>query len=194
MKIRKYDDYKKYLKHQAEKVDKDPQRILEQAVKDKRGFVTELSSFQKDLTEGNVLCLGARTGLEVIVFRELGFSHSYGIDINTSIGLEKGLLITGDFHNLPFKDESFANVYTNAFDHCLKARVLIQQIKRILKPGGVFALRCNTTRSNGSYESCMWKMYTEIVEMINEEGLSTIKDELDPCRRSDRIVLFKKGV
>ena len=64
------------------------------------------------------LCLGARTGQEVVALKELGVENSIGIDIVP----HEPNVIKGDIHDLDFKDETFDFVYTNIIDHSINPK------------------------------------------------------------------------
>ena len=97
------------------------------------GFVDIFSQytdiFDKD---GKCVCLASRTGQEVVSLRELGFNDSIGIDI---VPFEP-YTIEGDFHNLPFDDDSVSLVYTNAVDHVKHPQIWSKEIDRVLKKDG----------------------------------------------------------
>lgn len=88
---------------------------------------------RKSLNKGNILCLGARTGCEIKAAENLGYAAT-GIDLYP-LDL---IVIKGDWHNIPFPDDMFDNVYTNAVDHCYDVEKLALEVKRVLVPNGLF--------------------------------------------------------
>jgi len=139
---RKYDSYKEYVKHQSSKLDKmlkkknkSTQKVRPECFfKRVRYFQSNLEKFCPYMVEGKLLCLGARTGAEVKAFMRLGFKDSIGIDLNP--GKDNPYVIKGDFHNMPFKDSSFNNVFTNSLDHIFDIRKLSREVNRVLVNGG----------------------------------------------------------
>jgi len=45
-------------------------------------------------------------------------------------------VIQGDFHDLPFKDNHFSFVYSNAVDHVFDLKPFSAEIDRVVKKGG----------------------------------------------------------
>ena len=78
--------------------------------------------------------LGARLGTEVRALMELGHL-AVGVDLNP--GAANQYVLHGDFHHLVFPDRSFSAVYTNTLDHVFDLPRLVDEIRRVLVPGGV---------------------------------------------------------
>ncbi len=142
--FRKYKNYNKYLAHQASKLD----MLLEKKNSISNSCVRVSSrpkrarKFQKILKRyrpymmaaGRVLCLGARNGAEVMAFRKMGFRDAIGIDLNP--GRKNKYVVKGDFHDMPFEDNSFSSVFTNSIDHIFDIRKLSKEVSRVLIPKG----------------------------------------------------------
>ena len=97
--------------------------------------------FKKYMLPGKVLCLGARTGCEVLAAIMCGFFRgSIGIDLHPLCNS----VMKADWHDLPFGDATFENVFTNSLDHCLDFTKLAVEIKRVLVPLGVFVFETHT--------------------------------------------------
>ncbi len=182
IKRRKYDSYEKYLKHQSKKLDialrkKIAKFMPPHFAKDVRSFKNRFKVFE-DYISGNVLCLGARLGCEVVALRELGFEDSLGIDLNP--GKDNPYVIKGDFHNMEFDDESYDTVYTNSIDHAWDLRLLSKEIYRVLKPGGKLILevdhllkkndveRFKLLKRDSKYESVLWSDVKDIKKEFKE--------------------------
>ena len=134
-KIQYYDrhqSYKDYIKKQIEKT-KDPKRIAKwtgvEWEKKILGF-RNLFDRNKDYLKNkeNAICLGARTGQEVLVLQELGLK-AVGLDLVPF----PPYTIQGDIHSIPFKDGEFDFVFTNIFDHSLYPEKFVSEIERISK-------------------------------------------------------------
>ncbi|MFW5887071.1 MAG: methyltransferase domain-containing protein [Bacteroidota bacterium] len=104
------------------------------AINEKRTkkFIAFFEEAKPYLKEGNMLCLGARTGCEVEAARQVGFKTSIGIDLYPA----GENVIYGDWHSLPFKNNSFSNVFTNSLDHCYDIDKLSDEIRRVLVLNG----------------------------------------------------------
>lgn len=96
------------------------------------GF-TELFGRYTDILHAGqkALCVGARTGQEVVVLKEMGLD-AVGIDL---VAFPPHVL-SADMHDMPFEDMSFDFVFTNCFDHSPKPDHLIAEMERVCRPGG----------------------------------------------------------
>ena len=127
-------DYNAYVEKQGAK-SRNPRKrrqLLSGVTARRRKFQRIFEKAKIDLTPGKILCLGARTGCEVIGARNAGFKDSMGIELHP-IG---DIVIKGDWHNIPFPDESFENTFSNSIDHCYDIAKLVKEIHRVLKPKG----------------------------------------------------------
>ena len=177
---RKYNSYKDYIKHQSSKMDKmlkkknkSTQKVRPECFSKRvRYFEYHLKTFCRYMVKGKVLCLGARTGAEVKAFINLGFSDAIGIDVNP--GKNNKYVIKGDFHKMPFEDDSFNNVFTNSLDHIFEIRKLSKEIDRVLTDKGKLVIeishfldfhekkRKKQLKSSLSYESFCFDSFKDI--------------------------------
>lgn len=140
---RAYGSYEEYLSHQSTKFD-----TLGHDARDVYGGLTDPKLIDKlnhhratfvacsDLPpRSSVLCMAARAGFEVKALRDLGH-FAVGIDLNP--GPNNAYVTWGDFHNLAFADATVDAVYTNALDHALELPRILTEVKRVLRPGGLF--------------------------------------------------------
>ena len=81
--------------------------------------------------------------------RRIGVSDSVGIDLVPY----PPLVLKGDFHNQPFKDENFDFEFSNVFDHALYPEKFVAEIERTLKPGGVCVLHVALSRRADKYSA-----------------------------------------
>ena len=167
---RTYNSYDEYAMHQAEKLGKLNLANYEQ------GFYKELSKrlepLKPSLNNGkSVLCLGARTGIECRVFIDMG-CVAVGIDL--SPGSKNSYVLHGDFHNLQFADKSADCVFTNALDHAFDLERVLGEVRRVLKPGGMFIAEIvdPSARGPGDYESLWWKDLATVVNAILAAGFT----------------------
>lgn len=134
---RNYENYEDYINFQKKKTT-DPEKrkkwLNEEWQSKIDGFKAEFSKFGSILnSDTKALCLGARTGQEVVALKELGIEDSIGIDIVP----QEPNVILGDIHNLEFEDDSFDFVYTNILDHSIDPRKMLNEAERVLKPTGL---------------------------------------------------------
>ena len=145
------DEYKKYIEKQSEKT-LDPARrkkwLGEEWQSKIDGFKNEFSKFGDFLTNDKIcLCLGARTGQEVVALKEMGIENAIGIDIVP----HEPYVIEGDIHNLDFEDDSFDFIYTNIIDHSIDPKKMISEIERVLKVDGIFFLQIQVGLNQDEY-------------------------------------------
>jgi SAM-dependent methyltransferase len=169
--VRRYKSYDDYVQHQSSKLDK-----LDLASYDTR-FTKALRGRLARLNlpwEGrSVLCLAARTGAECQAFIALG-SFAVGIDLNPGSGNRH--VVAGDFHSLQFADCSVDYVYTNSLDHALDLQRVGLEVKRVLKPTGLFVLEVvygtkdEGGRGPGTHESMWWERSGNVVTLLCVAG------------------------
>jgi ubiquinone/menaquinone biosynthesis C-methylase UbiE len=106
-----------------------------------------------------ILDIGSGEGRHLILLAKAGYNLT-GLDLT-----EKGIKITeekqdkekteaklvrGNFHNLPFQDNSFDTIIsTQAMQHNVwpGAEAAFSEAARVLKPGGLFFLRVNSDKN-----------------------------------------------
>ena len=133
--VRSYSDYDDYKKHQKKKT-LDPvrrEKWLGAEWQEKITMFTELFKRVQDVfNEGDrALCLCARTGQEVVALNDMGLD-AIGVDLVEA----PPLVIEGDIHDLPFEDNTFDFAFCNSFDHSLYPDKFLEEMQRVLKPGG----------------------------------------------------------
>jgi len=175
--IRQYETHQEYLNHQASKLssglswlndyEKMYSALLFEILHHLQGTIS--SFFQP-----RVLCLGARRGTEVRVFKSLGF-ECIGIDINP--GPDNPLVIKGDFHNLDPSIPQQDVVYTNCLDHIIDPDKFLNEVKRILNPGGYFVILYASVEAvkNDKFASFGWDSFDNVLELIQRYGFEAVK-------------------
>jgi SAM-dependent methyltransferase len=140
--IRKYDSYSDYVEFQKTKTN-DPVRrkkwLNEEWDLKLSGFIKEFSKIKEAgyIKNGmQALCLGARTGQEVVALQSLGLV-AIGIDLVP----QEPYVVEGDIHDLKYNDDSFDFVYTNIIDHTIHPDVMMKEAERVLKPGGYLMIQ-----------------------------------------------------
>jgi SAM-dependent methyltransferase len=115
----------------------------------------------------NVLCLGARLGAEIKSFLDLG-CFAIGLDLNP--GLSNKYVVYGDFHDIQYPSKVVDVVFTNSLDHAFDLDLLIQEIKRVLKPNGLLILEIvrgdKEDRIPDYYESICWKTIDDLLDVF----------------------------
>lgn len=177
---RQYASYDEYLSHQAQKLDKIVHRLEETENEDFAEFKRRFDGCAALAEARSVLCLGARLGTEVKALHSLGY-FAVGIDLNP--GPENHYVLPGDFHHLVFPDGSVDAVYTNTLDHVFDLEKMIGEVKRLLRPGGLFVtdvlLGYEEGFIPGAYESTHWRKSDEFIEKIRELGGFSLEETRD---------------
>ncbi len=72
-----------------------------------------------------------------------------GIDLEP--GPKNSHVLYGDFHHIPFPDQSFDFAFTNAIDHVFDLERFLDEVNRVLLPNGVLYIEL-TRAKFGNYE------------------------------------------
>lgn len=166
-KLRNYKDYLHYLNHQKVKT-LDPQRRkkwLNQEWQLKINGFKNIFERYKAILKPNMraLCIGARTGQEVVALRDLGV-EAIGIDIVPC----EPYVVQADMHELPFEGESFDFVFSNVFDHSLYPGKKCSEIERVLKIDGYALLQLQIdTGSDEFTEVEIHDVYLDVLPLFN---------------------------
>lgn len=180
---RAFDTYDDYVFKQGGKARGNRDALLASLPKNIESFTRTFQRAAKHLTPGKVLCLGARTGAESIGADKAGFKGSVGIDLHP-VG---PTVLQGDWHNIPFPDGSFQNVYSNSLDHCLDLEKLASEVKRVLVNDGRFYVMATNREGNtveawrekGGNEALYWQTSDELREAICAYGFVAKKEWRD---------------
>lgn len=166
--LNNYNSYKEYLFHQAEKTTDLNRRKKwlgnEWPIK-LDGFKTLFES-KGDILDDckDALCIGARTGQEVVALKELGY-NAIGIDI---IPCEPHV-VQCDMHKLFFEDSSFDFVFSNVFDHSLYPEKKCSEIERVLRPNGIVMMHFQVNVSQDKYtEVIIENIDTDVVSLFQQ--------------------------
>jgi len=175
----KYDTYDDYISHQKSKAP--PNSTLHKQLSKGGAFWDrdilgwrEIFNQYKELikTFNNSLCLGARTGQEVFILKEMGLTDSIGIDLHP----DPPLVIEGDVHNLKFKDSCFDFVFSNIFDHVLYPEKFISEIERVTKRNGYCLLHLDNNPNSDEYAANILFNPDFIIDLF-ERKVKIIKNE-----------------
>ena len=140
-----------------------------------------------DLEGQKILDIGCGQGAAVKTFRRIGI-EAYGISLDLEVKSEKpDYLIQADAMQMPFPDNSFDFAYS-AYSIFLKMYIkeernekiitILQEIKRVLKPGG--EVRLHTT----SYNRRLLDLAEEVGLMFHDDDLpdSAVMTFIKPYR------------
>ena len=205
--MKEYESYEKYIDHQKEKT-LDPVRrekwLGQEWGLKINGFKQEFNKLSSFLTsDKKCLCLGARTGQEVVALKEMGINEVIGIDIVP----HEPYVIKGDIHNLEFEDETFDFVYTNIIDHSIDPKKMVSEIERVLKNDGIFFLQIQLGLNQDEYTvfeiqnpvydiaTLFNKSYCLTIKHVNNDGSSNFAGmNVELLFRKDQILsqLFDK--
>lgn len=190
---RRYPDYGTYVAHQKTKFSALRSKSVEGH--DQR-FYTALSRRLEradfDWRGRSVLCLAARQGTEVRAFIDQG-AFAVGLDLNP--GPSSRYVVTGDFHALQFSDGSIDCVYTNSLDHAFELKRILEEVRRVLRPEGLFIVEANADSESGAadrgpFEAMVWGSVDILLAQIEDAGFRlTSESDFDSPWRGRQVVL-----
>ncbi|MFA6338752.1 MAG: class I SAM-dependent methyltransferase [Candidatus Paceibacterota bacterium] len=141
-----------------------------------------------ELVKGKVLDVGSGPGRDGLILKQKGLEVVCldASEVMVKFCEEKGLkAVLGDFNDLPFENDSFDGVwaYTSLL-HIPKAEISqpIEEIKRVLKDGGIFGIGMIEGETEGYRESSginmprWFSFYTklEIEELFQKHGFEIV--------------------
>ncbi len=177
---RRYGSYDEYVTHQASKLDQIVHRLRETEDDDYAEFKRRFEGCTALQEARSVLCLGARLGTEVRALHALGH-FAVGIDLNP--GPDNRYVLPGDFHAIQFPDGSLDAIYSNALDHVFALDQLVGEVRRLLRPGGLFVLDLVQGYEEGyvpgEFEATIWRDRGSFIERVRELGGFTIDEVRD---------------
>jgi len=165
-----------------------------------RGFTERFNLWKEWLLPGPVLCLGARTGCEVEGARQAGFAGSLGVDLQP----HGKNVVQASWDHLPFfPDGKFANAYSNSLDHCRDLPKLVEEAKRVVKPGGTFVFEIQSdyalTEEQAAdmpaqfarrpYNAMFWTDDMDVVSTFEENGFELV----NMIKQSWNVYFLRRG-
>jgi SAM-dependent methyltransferase len=181
---RRYGSYEAYVAHQASKLDQVIGRLRENEEEDFVEFKRRFETCAALAPARTVLCLGARLGTEVRALHALG-RFAVGIDLNP--GADNPYVLPGDFHHVVFPDGSVDAVYTNTLDHVFDLERLMGEVRRLLRPGGLFvcdlSLGLDENTVPGEFEAVYWRDSDRMIETVRALGELELVEARDLGRR-----------
>ncbi|XP_062117224.1 uncharacterized protein LOC133831072 [Humulus lupulus] len=98
--------------------------------------VRELRSKQLLSNGGKALCIGEGSTLAVKALQDLGFSDAYNVDEHRFFSLKRRQFV----YKIDYEEKSFDFVYSRDLDMVSAPALLVLEIERVLKPGGLGAV------------------------------------------------------
>jgi SAM-dependent methyltransferase len=182
---RRYESYAAYVAHQASKLEGVRRSLSESAEEDFAEFRRRFQGCAQLAEARSVLCLGARLGTEVRALHSLGH-FAVGIDLNP--GEDNPYVLRGDFHHLVLPDGCVDAVYTNCLDHVFDLAQVVREVRRVLRPSGIFLVDLvrgyDEGYTPGEFEATSWSDSQAFLDRIAAAGglrLEGVRD-LGPLR------------
>jgi len=163
-----YEKYEDYVKHQLKKTsDKSKQKKWlgvewKKKINIFKDLFTNLDKFINGKTKA--ICLGSRTGQEVVALKKLGVEDSIGIDLHEF----KPYTIVGDIHKIDFPDNTFDLAFSNIFDHSLFPEKFASETYRVLQEGGIFILHVQIGIDQDVYTEVIIENKNSIIELFKD--------------------------
>ena len=121
-----------------------------------------------------------------------------GIDLNP--GQDNAYVLPGDFQRIVFPDGSIDAIYTNALDHAFDLEGIVGEVRRLLRPNGLFIadvlLGYEEGFIAGEFEATHWANSQSFIERIREIGdfaLEGMRDLGQHRRDHWRQAVFRKA-
>ncbi|KAE8684011.1 hypothetical protein F3Y22_tig00111160pilonHSYRG00008 [Hibiscus syriacus] len=139
--------------------------------------------------ESKALSIGARVGQEVAAMKVVGVSDAVGIDLVPY----PPLVMKGDFHAQPFKNQTFDFEFSNVFDHALYPWNFVGEIERTLKSGGVCVLHVAVRRQTDKFSANDLYSVQPLLELFKESELLEVR-KVDAFGLDTEVVFRKKKI
>ena len=136
----------------------------------------------------NSICLGARTGQEVFVLKELGLD-SIGVDLVEF----PPYTIKGDIHNLEFDDKKFDLIFTNILDHSLQLEKFISEMERVCIKDGIIILNLQENLPGDDYSENVINDPEPIIKIFKNSTLIKNRKIKNIFDQMNRELIFKKN-
>jgi SAM-dependent methyltransferase len=173
---RSYGSYEDYVRHQQSKLETIDLKKYDAAFR--QALRERLQRLDVSWSGRAVLCLAARLGTEVKAFLDVG-GFAVGIDLNP--GRKNRYVVHGDFHDLQYAPASVDVVFTNSLDHAFDVNRIAREIRRVLKPGGLFIVEAVKGKSEGAspgfFESFFWSTVDELIDLLRQQGFGVLQRE-----------------
>jgi SAM-dependent methyltransferase len=129
-----------------------------------------------------VLDIGAFASEIPIILHRLGFTDLSGVDLNPAVRkmpyADKIRYSVSDFLKTPFANDSFSLITAiSVIEHGFRPRELLEEMSRLLKPGGFFV---------ASFDYWPEKISTEGIQMFGMDWRIFSKSEVEELIRTAR--------
>lgn len=106
--------------------------------------VRELMGMRMLAYDSKTLCIGRGSASAILALRDLGFSYVCGVHRHPFLSLKKLV------YELDYQDDAFDFVFSRDLDEVSVPALLVLEIERILKPGGVGAMLVGSAALNSN--------------------------------------------
>lgn len=106
----------------------------------------ELMGMQMLNVDAKTLCVGEGSSLSVYALREMGFNDAHGVYRHPFFSLKHKKLV----YELDYEENSFDFVYSWDLDKVSVPALLVLEIERVLRPGGIGAMLVGVTCSSSN--------------------------------------------
>ena len=154
--------YNEYIEHQLKKTT-DPKIIKRFADRREQRVINFCSEFKVlvkhvSLKTKRILCLGARYGEEVEALQKFGY-NAIGIDLVPYAPW----VVEGDFHKIPFEENTFSVLYSNSIDHIRDFPLFASEVCRVLTNDGWLLVKISM-KDMGTYETLQLDSGEEFIQ------------------------------
>ena len=178
------DNYAKYIQKQWKEIDRTYElKLFSKHIDMIEKFVEQIGP--ESIEKLKVLCVGARYGIEMLAFEQMGFSKEniIGVDIYP----RSNNILKADMHNLPFEKGFFDVVYSHhSIDHSLNPHNALSEMKRVSNKNSywIFSIPFN---DYGKEEAIDFDTADEIIQFVKEFG-KEVFFQLQVTRNKDGFV------
>lgn len=189
-----YKSYEDYVNYQLIKTsNKDKQKIwMGKEWRMKIDIFKRLFNNNLNLIKNceNALCLGSRTGQEVVALNEIGIKSVIGINLHEFLPYT----IKGDIHDLKYDDNTFDLEFTNILDHSIMPEKFLSEIHRTLKPNGILILHIQLGIDQDLFTETVIEKEESLIELLELNFKILIKNNIDSGRigMNREYILHKK--
>jgi SAM-dependent methyltransferase len=165
-------EYRDYLEHEVWMTQKD----LKKSKPNPDWYQDILAPLKEVMpSKAHGICLGAKSGVEVQVLRDWGY-RAIGIDVVAS----PPLVLLGDFHDIPFQDDTFDFAFSNSTGHTFDTEKFVSEISRVLKSDAyvLFYVRTHYRQDHTRpIQEVIAEHTNQMVELLSRHKFWTISDE-----------------
>ena len=103
------------------------------------------------------------------------------------------LVIEGDFHNLPFQQNTCNFIFSNSFDHALYPQTFAEQIEKVLCQNGYILLHLQVNIKGDKYSENLVSNINDVVSLFKKCSLLNSKNIQDKNSGMNKEILLIKN-